>query len=594
MRWDQFKQDIQEELEKERDERLAGWEARRAEQEKQEDFGNLGEFSRELNRTLEENPKDSSPMSLSPPDSSGPPTPPDLPRLARHRNRSFSLYGQQQRLKRMLETKHAAESQADLISPSKRLKLQRVDRLASGRLSSGLEMEISDEEDLGGLIREGYYEKAALFTPAPVQVFSVHIPPASLDAHFTRPPTPFPTNPITRGSSPVSADEMHIDTPAEPPITIKVNDGLPDYSKLFESAAEDDQTLDGDDTLPRLAFSSCAEEEGIIDEKLPSPTDTEPIEELLLPRKRDLPKPPVTLRPDHYRQAFDDFVDECARKRNPAVDRYPCFKPHIEALMHERVLYPFTETNRPGPRTDKSIPIRDRKYHPYADLDVHHNIARAERLILVDTRDLTIPPCTVEVPPAVSTVFTVLAPRNSPRSLVYPGLLWPNSFGPLDLPPVIDHTIGDRFESMRRMRKSIVAFIGRVRSMLLPWQIEEIESPLLTLFTIRGRRLFEKKVNRDMFFRILHPTFNPLITRPESNFLRGACYAFRKLQFEQLANSIDHLLRTPQLDIHVCSKLLEMGCLDNDDLEEKAFRFLEEYEDEAQGDHFESDTEEVE
>jgi hypothetical protein len=159
----------------------------------------------------------------------------------------------------------------------------------------------------------------------------------------------------------------------------------------------------------------------------------------------------------------------------------------------------------------------------------------------------------------------------------------------MDLPAVVDQTIGERFEGMRKMRRSIAAFIGRVRGMLLPWQIEEIESPLLTLFTIHGRRLLERKVNRDMFFRILHPTFNPLVTRSESNFLRGACYAFRKLQLEQLANSIDQLLRTPQLDIHVCSKLLAMGCLENDDLEEKAFRFLEAYEDEAQGDNFESD-----
>ncbi|KIM71045.1 hypothetical protein PILCRDRAFT_17447 [Piloderma croceum F 1598] len=310
----------------------------------------------------------------------------------------------------------------------------------------------------------------------------------------------------------------------------------------------------------------------------------------MLPRQRKLPKPPVTLRPDHYRQAYDDYLDEHVRERNPAVDRFPCFKPHIKALTRERVLHPFIETNRPGPPTDKSVPIRDRKYYPYADQDVHYNIPRSERLLLVDTRNLTVPPCTEEVPTAVSAIFTVLAPRNSPCALVYPGLLWPNNFGPMDLPAVVDDTIGERFEGMRRMRKSIAGFIGRVRNMLLPWQIEEIESPLLTLYTLHGRQLCEKKVNRDMFFRIVHPTFNPLVNRAESNFLRGACYTFRKMQLEQLASSIDHLLRSPQLDIHVCSKLLAMGCLDNDDLEEKAYQFLEAYEDEAQGDNFELDT----
>lgn len=88
-------------------------------------------------------------------------------------------------------------------------------------------MEISDEEDLGGLVREGYYDPSALFTPMPVQVFSAHILPTSLNAHFIQPPTPFPTNPITQEPSPALTDKMHLDSPVKPAIAIKVKDTTP-------------------------------------------------------------------------------------------------------------------------------------------------------------------------------------------------------------------------------------------------------------------------------------------------------------------------------------------------------------------------------
>jgi hypothetical protein len=92
-----------------------------------------------------------------------------------------------------------------------------------------------------------------------------------------------------------------------------------------------------------------------------------------------------------------------------------------------------------------------------------------------------------------------------------------------------------------------------------------------------------------MFFRIMHPTFNPLLTEAESTFLRGACYALRKFQHDLVAEAIDHTLRAPQLDVHMCQSLLRMGCLDRDDLDDRAYHFLEEYEAKAQGDLFEGD-----
>jgi hypothetical protein len=96
-----------------------------------------------------------------------------------------------------------------------------------------------------------------------------------------------------------------------------------------------------------------------------------------------------------------------------------------------------------------------------------------------------------------------------------------------------------------------------------------------------------------MFFRIIHPTYNPLITQAEATFLRGACYALQKFQYTLRASTIDQVLRSPQLDVYVCTKLLAMGCLDRDDREERAFAFLESYEAQAQGDSYSADNGEV-
>jgi hypothetical protein len=110
---------------------------------------------------------------------------------------------------------------------------------------------------------------------------------------------------------------------------------------------------------------------------------------------------------------------------------------------------------------------------------------------------------------------------------------------------------------------------------------------------MRGRQLTEKKVSRAMFFRIIHPTFNPLVTNAEAIFLRGACYSLRKFQFNTIATAIDELLRSPQLDTHVCQKMLARGWLDQDGVSDEAFRFLEEYEDLAQGDDFAEEGEDL-
>jgi hypothetical protein len=151
----------------------------------------------------------------------------------------------------------------------------------------------------------------------------------------------------------------------------------PANSRILGSHAEEDpeegELADLDD-----------EESSIYATGLPSPTDTEPIDEWLLPRARCLPRAPVMLRGSHYQQACDDFVDERSCMSKIEAYHFPCFRPHIVALMRERVLYPFVETNRPGPVTDTTVPIRDRKYYPHPDIDIHYNIIRVKRVIKVD------------------------------------------------------------------------------------------------------------------------------------------------------------------------------------------------------------------
>jgi hypothetical protein len=87
---------------------------------------------------------------------------------------------------------------------------------------------------------------------------------------------------------------------------------------------------------------------------------------------------------------------------------------------------------------------------PYADLDVHYNIAR----------DMTLVPCKKIIPSGFTAIYTQLAPQNSPHDLVFPGVLWPDNFGPLDLPHVTARTIGERYEGLRQLRRSMVNFIA--------------------------------------------------------------------------------------------------------------------------------------
>ena len=187
-------------------------------------------------------------------------------------------------------------------------------------------------------------------------------------------------------------------------------------------------------------------------------------------------------------------------------------------------------------------------------------------------------------------IFSVLALCNTPHGLVFPGLVWPNSFGLLNLLTVSAQTLGERLAGLQKLRQSIVTFIVRVHELLTPWQLKEVKHPLVILYTLHGHRLIKKRVNHAMFFQIMHPVFNPLVTSQEGVFLQGACYALHQVQCKAIMAAIDNVLHSPQMDVHMCTELLLHGCLDQEDTDEEAFQFLEDYEDMAQGDVYEDDS----
>ena len=590
-KWNQFRGEMSTELQKARDERLKRWHHAQREYEENREYMRGIEMERDLqdeayhdaemttDSDLDYSEWEEGVHLVSPASTPPPPFSPRLEPVA---------VTQQERLKYLELPKGA------VVAPSYGRPLEQIRRLGTEQppglsLLKGPGRETKVVEGLG-------FDKPMAYSAAPVQAYSmfpVVFPPPVLASLVERPPTPFPD--MTKPPNPYVKIPSGMDK--EPTVEYK------------EIEFADIPSLDEDTSLVKCAETKCpagdlevlsGPEWFLGEDSIPSPTDTEPIEDLMLPPvKRSLPRPPVSLRPSYYRETQDEFIDTKMTYSDSGDDddseepftaqilpdeEEQCFEPHIIALNRDRGLYPFIETIRSGPITDESIPIQERPYVPYADMDVHYNIARVHKQFLVDLRDFSIARPQNGIPVGLSAVFTMLAPRNAPHGLVFPGLLWPGSFGPLDMPHVMARTLGDRLENLRKIRATVVAFIRRIRNILAPWQLEEINSPTITLFTFRGSFLIEKKVNRAMFFRIIHPVFNPLVTRAEGVFLRGACYALRKFQHDVVATAIDNTLRSPQLDIYMCQKLMERGCLEHDGSDEAAYEFLEDYERRAQGD----------
>jgi len=115
------------------------------------------------------------------------------------------------------------------------------------------------------------------------------------------------------------------------------------------------------------------------------------------------------------------------------------------------------------------------------------------------------------------------------------------------------------------------------------WLVEELDDPRFTLYVARGEALEKKYVDRGSFFQSLHPVYNPLVMEREATYFRGAAYAYYRFRQDAIGDTIDQVLRSPHYDHQLCRELLELGCLDAYGHDERAYRFLEQYEELAKG-----------
>lgn len=309
-------------------------------------------------------------------------------------------------------------------------------------------------------------------------------------------------------------------------------------------------------------------------------------------------RPVPLFRPDMYHKDWNDqleVIGEEGRVLKPREDdagvpdsvivKKGVFIPHMQRILRHPSLARLIPINRAGPRPDLSIPVQQRKYYPQNDQSPFLNIARAERILHIDLSTMHAPYSREDIPPAQMGIFTILAPADGPDSLVFPAQIWPESYGPNGLPPVTSSQLGQWFREMRKCRQKILGYIQGVRAHLSPWQIAQCESQCQTIFIFQGRNLVPRRVNRQFLFRVLHPTFNSLITDNESTFLRAACYHFRKTQQEEIASTIDNILRTPQYNEYLCRDLLVRGLLDDtsDAAEIRAMYCIESHDNLARG-----------
>jgi hypothetical protein len=315
----------------------------------------------------------------------------------------------------------------------------------------------------------------------------------------------------------------------------------------------------------------------------PSPTDTEPVDHSIIPARRQLPTP--TLRPRHAQDRSLDIDMDYGMQ----IPLY--VQPFVEDHFPSRIgnmHFGIQSFSRLGPYTNRSTPIHLRTYYPYADSKVYFPIPRVDRVAVIDISTMEFPEAPESLTHASSSgrtqIFSLLAPRPPAfEQVLFPGQICPNHCGPMDLPNVTALTIGERFVQLREARFAIISLHSRLREVLPQWLVEELDDPRFTLYSVQGEKLEAKYVDRGNFFRSLHPVFNPLITELEATYFRGAAYAYYRFRQDTIADTIDQVLRSPHYDYQLCRELLELGCLDEYGHDDRAYQFLEQYEDLAKG-----------
>jgi hypothetical protein len=215
------------------------------------------------------------------------------------------------------------------------------------------------------------------------------------------------------------------------------------------------------------------------------------------------------------------------------------------------------------PIRPRDVPMEDRVYHPEQDYAEGTARARIGRIIALDMRNRN-PVTGYENPPVADAYIrfvTIMAEIFEPY--IFPDVVHNTPSGPYDLPAIRSENWGSRVDEMFSCRESVLAVIGRIENAMTESQIAELKRSHITMFvTGADGALMESTIDRQFFFRTLHPYHNPFVHDYEATFLRGACYHFRRIQQNILADAIDVLLRSPQYDDFYCRKLLEIGCLD--------------------------------
>jgi hypothetical protein len=211
------------------------------------------------------------------------------------------------------------------------------------------------------------------------------------------------------------------------------------------------------------------------------------------------------------------------------------------------------------------VPMAERLYRPEYDYTEGTARPRIGQIIALDIR--TLHPVsgyeTLTVPDAYIRYATVLTGIFEPY--IFPDVVHNTPSGPYDLPPIRCSNWGERVDAMITCRATACGVIHRVETSMTPSQLMEMRRPSITVFITRENgTLAETTLNRAFFFEKLHPIHNPFLSSNEATFLRGACYHFRRLQQNVLAEAIDVLLRSPQYDMVYCRRLRELGLLDTD------------------------------
>lgn len=255
---------------------------------------------------------------------------------------------------------------------------------------------------------------------------------------------------------------------------------------------------------------------------------------------------------------------------------------------------PTLTIKKPMTKDPRKAPLEYRDYLPEHDYGPGVIRPRMGRIFAIDIR--TCHPISGFEDPPIAEVYirfvTNLCGAFEPY--IFPDVIHNSPPGPYDLPPVRARKWGERINEIYGARNDIHELRGQVESSLTPAQITELNRININMFTTNTKNsLVDSTIDREYFFRKLHPVYNPLVTKSEATFLRGACYHFRRLQQHVLANSIDVLLCTPHYDDYYCRQLLELGCLDHHTTfqRQRACAYIKRHEDRAIDDTDSSDEE---